>query len=444
VRETARALGTTTEEASRLIQVADDVTISTGSMTTAFKLALKNGFTPTIDGLSKMSDEYLRLAPGTERAQFLLDRFGKSGMEMGKLLDLGSAAIKRQSAAVEASLIITQRAVDEQRKYEIAVDSLGDSWKAFTYQVMPPVVTGLTAVMNSVRDSTRAQQLAREAGIAWSYENSQLTNGFMKQAAAEREVADANLAAGRSANEASAAFETETEKAKILSDGQKVLQDALDATTKANQGMINTIQSMQDMDENYTNKVKDLADQRVKALADGDLVALEKIKQAEIDLGIERDKQTLQFISNILLQKLELGGLTDAEFEAFAKQQEAWGLWSADVVAKAQAAWQEADRVAASIAAIESQKVFIDVWTTHYETWAGGQPAASPMRAHASGGSFLIPQSYGNEGFRMGNGDTASGGETVTITPQGMGSNSGQIDYNKLARVLRDAIMQAG
>ena len=66
------------------------------------------------------------------------------------------------------------------------------------------------------------------------------------------------------------------------------------------------------------------------------------------------------------------------------------------------------------------------------------------MRAHASGGSFLIPQSYGNEGFRMGNGDTASGGETVTITPQGMGSNSGQIDYNKLARVLRDAIMQAG
>ncbi|WP_206687840.1 hypothetical protein, partial [Streptococcus pseudopneumoniae] len=43
---------------------------------------------------------------------------------------------------------------------------------------------------------------------------------------------------------------------------------------------------------------------------------------------------------------------------------------------------------------------------------------------HAAGGSFLIPQSYGNEGFRMGNGDTASAGETVTITPKGGGDMS--------------------
>ena len=44
---------------------------------------------------------------------------------------------------------------------------------------------------------------------------------------------------------------------------------------------------------------------------------------------------------------------------------------------------------------------------------------------HASGGSFLIPESYGNEGFRMGNGDTASGGERVTITPRGQATGGG-------------------
>jgi hypothetical protein len=51
---------------------------------------------------------------------------------------------------------------------------------------------------------------------------------------------------------------------------------------------------------------------------------------------------------------------------------------------------------------------------------------------HASGGVFMIPQRYGNEGFRLGNGDTASGGEKLAIAPQGKDF----IDYNKLAALM--------
>jgi hypothetical protein len=51
---------------------------------------------------------------------------------------------------------------------------------------------------------------------------------------------------------------------------------------------------------------------------------------------------------------------------------------------------------------------------------------------HASGGVFMIPQRYGNEGFRLGNGDTASGGEKLAIAPQGKDF----IDYNKLAAAM--------
>jgi hypothetical protein len=56
---------------------------------------------------------------------------------------------------------------------------------------------------------------------------------------------------------------------------------------------------------------------------------------------------------------------------------------------------------------------------------SGGSGGLSPderdenRNQHAAGGSFLIPMSYGNEGFKMGNGDSASGGEMVTITPRG-------------------------
>ena len=75
-------MGTTTEEASRLKEVADDVGVGMDSLGTSLKQASKDGFAPTIDGLAGMADEYNNLAPGVERTQFLLDRFGKSVEEI--------------------------------------------------------------------------------------------------------------------------------------------------------------------------------------------------------------------------------------------------------------------------------------------------------------------------------------------------------------------------
>jgi hypothetical protein len=65
--------------------------------------------------------------------------------------------------------------------------------------------------------------------------------------------------------------------------------------------------------------------------------------------------------------------------------------------------------------------------------YSGGGPIGSENKAptkheNASGGDFLIPTSYGNEGFRLGNGDTASGGERITITPKG--GKAGGAVYN--------------
>ena len=73
VRNITRSLGVGAEEASRLIQVADDVTISYESLAIAMKLAQKNGVEPSVEGLAKLADQYLALAPGMERTQFLLD-----------------------------------------------------------------------------------------------------------------------------------------------------------------------------------------------------------------------------------------------------------------------------------------------------------------------------------------------------------------------------------
>lgn len=113
--------------------------------------------------------------------------------------------------------------------------------------------------------------------------------------------------------------------------------------SEANMAMVSTIQSMQDAEESFAKRSTSLiqdrldAEQKMRdALASGNELTIEEynglqnkideVKAKEADLAAERDKQTLQFISNILLQKLEVDGLTTAEFEAFAKQQEAWGL----------------------------------------------------------------------------------------------------------------------
>jgi hypothetical protein len=51
----------------------------------------------------------------------------------------------------------------------------------------------------------------------------------------------------------------------------------------------------------------------------------------------------------------------------------------------------------------------------------------------------MIPMSYGNEGFKMGNGDTASGGERVSITPRGQQPDNASIQLAALVGAIPSA-----
>jgi hypothetical protein len=79
-------------------------------------------------------------------------------------------------------------------------------------------------------------------------------------------------------------------------------------------------------------------------------------------------------------------------------------------------------------------------------------PVGTHRTSHAAGGSFVIPQSFGNEGFAMGNNATASGGETVTVTPKGGSNNadiisainSSKLDANAIVRAMLKGMALAG
>lgn len=74
---------------------------------------------------------------------------------------------------------------------------------------------------------------------------------------------------------------------------------------------------------------------------------------------------------------------------------------------------------------------------------ASNAPRGTHRSSHATGGSFMIPASYGNEGFMMGGGDTASGKELIRITPAGQDPNAAVVEAIYATRITADDIARA-
>ena len=129
VKELMLRTGGTAEETSRLIQTVDDAGISYETLSTAMRFAVKNGIEPNIESIARLSTEYLALNGPVERGQFLLDKFGRSGMDMARIMDMGGEAILNMSQAVEKNLIVTDDAIQASEEYRVKVDNLSDSFE---------------------------------------------------------------------------------------------------------------------------------------------------------------------------------------------------------------------------------------------------------------------------------------------------------------------------
>jgi hypothetical protein len=96
--------------------------------------------------------------------------------------------------------------------------------------------------------------------------------------------------------------------------------------------------------------------------------------------------------------------------------------------------------------------VTTDIITNHVDNYYSAGSQGTAINRHAAGGLFEIPSSYGNEGFRLGNGDTASGGEGINIIPKSQmnkGSNDSQYkalleavkpNYDMMANAIANAL----
>lgn len=125
----SRALGLSSEEASTLIETADDFLISTEDLKTGLRTAINQGVNPTIDGLKALSKEYLAIKDPIDRTRFAMEKFGtRSGLEMQKLLEAGPEAFdKTAESAKKAGLVMSGEAIRAAESYRKKMDDVSDS-----------------------------------------------------------------------------------------------------------------------------------------------------------------------------------------------------------------------------------------------------------------------------------------------------------------------------
>ena len=156
VEAVSRVTGQSAEESSKLIQVADDLFISYEALSQAMKGAVKAGIEPNIESLAELSDQYLALAPGLERSTFLLDKFGKSGLEMGKMLEKGGDAIRNMAGKVPEGLIIDDADIQKARELKEAWDNIGDAAQSFGLSIAGTAAPAITDMLNALTNGFSA------------------------------------------------------------------------------------------------------------------------------------------------------------------------------------------------------------------------------------------------------------------------------------------------
>ena len=143
----SRVLGMSTEETSRLVQASDDLFISQDKLKVAMLAASRQGIDVSIAGLKDLSTQYLNLNAGAERSQFVQKTFGRSGAEMGKLLEVGADGIDAATAAIADNLIVTAQSKTNIENYKRSVDNLSDSWQGMKYAIGNELIPQLDYLM---------------------------------------------------------------------------------------------------------------------------------------------------------------------------------------------------------------------------------------------------------------------------------------------------------
>ena len=163
VEDLGRLIGATPEEASHLIQAADDMRISYEDLTTAMEGAIRKGYDPSISGLEQIREKYQSLDDPIERSKFLMDTFGRSGAEMAILLEQPRDRLRELAEESDkVGLTMSGDNLKAAKDYALAMDGLEDSINGVKIKLGNELIPKLTWIIDNgsaVEGSIEKQRL---------------------------------------------------------------------------------------------------------------------------------------------------------------------------------------------------------------------------------------------------------------------------------------------
>lgn len=134
-QDLATQMGTTVEEAGALKEMGDDLRVNQSALAMAFKNLNEQGMQPTIENLIKLAGEYQALPDSVSKNQFAQDKFGRSGIEMQKILKVSTSDLAEMAAAARSSsLVFSEDMVNALDETRLRIDSMSDSWQGLKQQ----------------------------------------------------------------------------------------------------------------------------------------------------------------------------------------------------------------------------------------------------------------------------------------------------------------------
>lgn len=153
VRELSRLIGASAEESSKLIEIADDLGISYAALSRGMTAAIRQGLSPTVDGMAKLIEQYQALPTAIQRSEFLLKNFGRAGAELGPLFERSAESIRSMGEeAQRTGLTMSTEGVASARMYEMALDSLNDVIEGLKRSMWDLVGPGINVMLRYVKD----------------------------------------------------------------------------------------------------------------------------------------------------------------------------------------------------------------------------------------------------------------------------------------------------
>jgi hypothetical protein len=452
VLDLAQSVGTTTEEMSRLIQVADDFGIEQGTLEVALQMMTKNGLQPTIDNLANLADQLNAIENPTERAKIAAELLGRNWSALTPMFSAGGAAIRTAADGISENLIVTEESAKASEKWRLQVDALNDSLTglkitlgsglikvlsdaAFAFQMLwgGEGVAGYMATLQAHNDellttTTSYDEYSAEMTRALDYLNYTVD-------------AEGNVTSvlGQHAGTLRMLTEEQYNNMDInaqMAAGYKAMHDSVLGLDGSMSGLNATLYTANDLMKGYN-------DQLLFSIASQGLSEEAAIDLAE-SMGLIDEKTKLAYDATAMYKDELANG-------AIPTQQE-----YNDRIAIMQGLLDGLDgkkyKTTFELDAIIDEKLYEWYDFLDNQNQSGGSGGGEQ---EAAGGSWTIPSGYGYEGFYLGAGHYASPGETVTVTPAGEAVKPGgggatinvtvvtELDYEELLYRLRDDLARS-